>query len=212
MNSLIKIAQPRIPVQLTTTTFDEIDHESYYTNCQFKDCTLSNRQLESVCFQHVAFINVTFDHCRFTRFECLDVTFEGCNISNNEWIGGTFHRIAFKDTKLLGTNFAESSIVDAHFDHCIGNYSSFNYASMKLVRFQDSSLIESEFFEVKWKKLDFVTCQLDRMSIMRTNLNGLNLSDSEFESLAVSIDLVKGCKLNAGQALIIAHSLGILIV
>lgn len=64
MNSLIKIAQPRIPNQLSTANFDDIGHESFYTNCQFKDCTLSNRQLENVCFQHVSFVNVTFEQCQ----------------------------------------------------------------------------------------------------------------------------------------------------
>jgi len=46
---------------------------------------------------------------------------------------------------------------------------------------------------------------------MQTKLKGLNFSDSEFDSLLVSTELLKGCTFNAGQALLIAQTLGILI-
>ena len=46
---------------------------------------------------------------------------------------------------------------------------------------------------------------------MRTPLKGLNFSDSEFEIFSVSLELLKGSTFNAGQAITIAKSLGILI-
>ena len=183
-----KIEPPRFPVDLREETFELIEDEAFYENCLFKNCT-----------------------CHFHQLELLDVEFIKCNLSNTEMIGGILHRCAFLDSKIVGVNFAESSILDTTFKDCQANYSSFSYASLKRVSFTDMPLIESDFFNIKWLHLTFNACDLTGVNLMQTNLKGLNLSTSSFEKINLSIELLRGCKINPEQSIVIAGALGCIV-
>lgn len=207
----IKRDLPRIPSQLTSQTFEDIEDEAFYENCLFENCTLSNRQLEKVCFKQVRFINVTFENVTFQQLELLDVEFDRCNISNTEFIGVILHRSIVKSSKFVGCNFSEGMILDTLFEDCQGNYSFFSYATMKRVVFEDTALIESDFFEVKWQKLQFDRCLLDGANFMNTDLRNLDFSTSTFEKIALSFDLLKGCIISPQQSLVLVTALGVIV-
>lgn len=206
-----KIEPPRFPVDLREETFELIEDEAFYENCLFKNCTLTGKDLDKVCFQSVQFVNVTFSDCHFHQLELLDVEFIKCNLSNTEMIGVILHRSAFCDSKIVGVNFAESSILDTTFKDCQANYSSFSYATLKRVSFTGMPLIESDFFNIKWLHLTFDACNLTGVNLMQTNLKGLNLSTSSFEKINLSIELLPGCKINPEQSIIIAGALGCIV-
>lgn len=205
----IKKELPRIPKQLILADFDEIEDEAFYENCLFENCTLSNHQLDKVCFKHSRFINVTFENMTFHQLELLDVEFHKCNISNTEMIGIILHRSLLKGSKFVGCNFSEGMVLDTSFEDCFGNYSFFSYTTFKRVVFEATSLIESDFFEVKWQKLQFDQCNLDGANFMNTDLRGLDFSTSTFEKIALSFDLLKGCTINPQQSLVLVAALGV---
>ncbi|WP_186725744.1 hypothetical protein [Rummeliibacillus sp. SL167] len=41
--------------------------------------------------------------------------------------------------------------------------------------------------------VDFDHCELDKANYANTSLTGINLSNSKFENLVVSLDTIEGC-------------------
>lgn len=52
---------------------------------------------------------------------------------------------------------------------------------------------DADFYESKFKMVDFDHCELDKANYANTSLTGINLSNSKFENLVVSLDTIEGC-------------------
>ncbi|WP_227001812.1 pentapeptide repeat-containing protein [Virgibacillus necropolis] len=130
MASKIKIEQPKIPQGLFQANFQDMD-ENYLNMCIISNCSITEEDIDKICFEQVVFKNVIFIDVTFRNIELIDVTFEKCDLSNTDFSNASIHRVEFKDSKILGLNLPEATLRNVLFDNCHANLSSFGYANLK---------------------------------------------------------------------------------
>ena len=66
-------------------------------------------------------------------------------------------------------------------------------------------------FDCKLKKVEFDSCSLDEANFDQTSLKGIDISSSTFDTLTVSVNDLRGCKVSPYQAIQFASLLGLII-
>src|SRR5699024_5445616 len=117
----------------------------------------------------------------------------------------------FQETKLLGSNFTEAAIKNTKFAEWQANYAAFNQATGRYVIFSKTSLVDAEFQAVNWKILQLTQCDLERLNLLHTHLQQLDVKDCIFQHLLFSTHLLKDIIINPLQASAICDGLGVVI-
>ena len=89
------------------------------------------------------------------------------------------------------------------------NYANFSLASIEKVAFEDTSLRNSNFLENKLKNIIYNKADLTQAQIFKTSLKDIDLSNSNIEGIAVSIEDIKGAIINQFQAIDLMYLLGV---
>lgn len=161
-------------------------------------------------FDNLTFINCTFEQTDFSHSDLLDCHFTNCDFANCSFEESAIYRSKFKKCRLTGTNFSECRFKDSLIDACDARYATFSFSKTTHFTFENTNLSESLLQQMTHHKdLIFDTCDLEGADFTQTNLDGINLANSEFEQLLFSTELMRGCSINAGQAAIMLHLLGI---
>ncbi len=171
----------------------------------YRDCLIADSFLP-LHFDNLTFINCTFEQTDFSHSDLLDCHFTNCEFANCSFAESAIYRTQFKRCRLTGTDFSECTFKDSLIDACDACYATFSFSKTS----QNTNLSESLLQQMTHHKdLIFDTCDLEGADFTQTNLNGINLANSEFEQLLFSTELMHGCSINAGQAAIMLHLLGI---
>lgn len=207
----MRIVQPRIPNQLEKTEFSRIFEDDYtelhlveVTNARFTEDVLHDMRLGQTVVKNSHFANTDF-----TGIDLSDVRFENCDFSNADLSNASMIRVEFVDCKLLGINLSESYIGQTGFHCCIINLGIFAQTKFENVLFEESILENADFFDCTFKKLGFDTCHINDVNFRETSLKGIDISSSEFETIGVSMEHLKGCIVSRHQAAYFAGLLGI---
>lgn len=208
-----KIDSPKIadsdslpPVQIySLQTKDEI------SCCTISDTVIDNQKADKVSFDQVIFKNVTIIESSLTGIELIDVIFDSCDLSNVDFSNAIIHRTEFRNCKLIGTDFTKGRFQNVRVVDCIGDFATFRMANLKQVAFENSSLISSDYYQSNFQKVSFGECNIDQATMSGSKLNGIDLSDCEFNGLIVDIQDLKGCIISAQQAVSFAGLLGLVI-
>ena len=209
----MKIKEPAAPVlpTLAHSDFISLEDEIIIEGITLADQNLSYQDVRNLIIRECQFDKLVMNRNHLERFECSNVIFRNCDFSNMEWIGASFHQVHFIQCKLTGTNFAESYLRDCLFEDCLADYASFSATNQKVIHFKQTSLNQTEFVEVTWKHLLFDQCSLTGSSWFHTKLAGLDLTQSIFEKIALSQELMAGLKVTTEQAVTIAAGLGLIV-
>ncbi len=87
------------------------------------------------------------------------------------------------------------------FEDCMMQLSSIGFTTFKSVLFAQCKLLEADFLECQLKQSFFERNDMDRTKFIQTSLRGIDLSTSEFDTLQISMEDVKGAVVNQTQAL-----------
>lgn len=169
------------------------------------DCVIEDQEANKVTFDKIIFKNVTFTESTLTGVELTDVIFEQCDLSNVDFSDAIIHRTEFKDCKMIGTNLSSGTLRNVLFDSCIADYATFRYANTKQVFIQDSSLCKTDFSFSKSQKIELFRSNIDLAQFSGTELDGIDLSDCEFNGLGVDVTNLQGCTISREQAYIFAN-------
>ncbi|OCN04469.1 hypothetical protein A4S06_02310 [Erysipelotrichaceae bacterium MTC7] len=186
-------------------TIDTIEACTHYLNCHIKDFDL-------VKIDQVKFERCTFAFDSFKKLEILDVIFLYCDVSNFDFEESLLHRVDFMHCKLIGASFIEASLTYVRFQESILRYANFATTKIKEVAYTSCELVEGSFLGMKQKGLSFEQCLINKLDLRETSLAGLDVSNSEFDSLFVDLQKCKGLKIRFDQAASIALMLGLEIV
>lgn len=189
-----------------------LEDDAIFEAVHVRDIDYSYLTCENLVLRRSLLEKVTLQRTKLIRFEAGNVIFKHCDFSNLEWIGGSFQQVVFENCKLTGCNFAESYLRDCRFKACLLPFASFSYTNLKHVAFENCQLNDSEFFELSWKHLFLSDNNLDNSNWLRTKLAGIDFTTNQFSRLAFSLEQLKGLKVDAQQALILASALGLEIV
>lgn len=204
----MKRAQPKFPVELTESSFEEAMDDHYITNCKISQKMIEFETNEALHIDTVVFEGVNFAEAAWPRSEFVDVLFINCDLSNADFSRCVFHRTEFRDSKLMGTNFAEAGIRHTLFTDCILNYATFGFSLCTFSQFKTSSMRQADFYESELKETYFTGCDMDGINFAETDLCDIDLSTNQFENMLVTVEKLAGCTVSQDQALAFARQLG----
>ncbi|WP_145412939.1 pentapeptide repeat-containing protein [Paenibacillus xylanexedens] len=208
----MKIEKPKLTLQLLESEpIYTLDSKTEYKDRLFEHMTLdmlevSKASFENVVFRHVTILESSLEHCEFT-----DVRFEHCDLSNVNLQNTFMHRTEWANCKLVGTDFSGSRWQNVSIVESICDYSNFRFSHLKQVEYLECSLIGADFAYLKLQKIAFGTCRLDQVTLTGTPMKGLDLSDSEFDALVLTLEDLAGCAIAPHQAATFAGLMGLII-
>lgn len=157
-----------------------------FRRCQFTDCDFT-----AAAFYHCEFMGCSFVSCRFAASFWKDCVLADCKAE-----GGDFRKSRFRDCALSGLRLRWANLTGALWERCI---------------LSDCGLPESACQELKvvkttLRKVDFTNADLFRAVLKGTDLSGCMLDGI---SLSASCRELKGARIHASQAAVVARILGI---
>lgn len=113
-----------------------------YDNCTFRDCILSDADLN----------NITFTECLF----------EDCNLSMAQVKYTSLRNIKFINCKMTGFNFSHCDpfLLQVTFNECILQLASFYKLKLRNTNFNNCDLREADFTEADLAGASFTECDL----------------------------------------------------
>jgi len=193
--------------QLSPLAFQTIytDDDQLLLHGQLSDETVTKQTLEHPIFEQCVFENMTLTDNNFFRAEVNDVIFKNCDLSNCQFEKAVFYRVQLINCKLVGTTFDKAFIKEVQFDQCNLNLANLNEAKLTKVTFQASRLTEINCMETTLKQVKFTQSDLNNADLTNTNLHRLDLSTCQFKAIRMQPFDIRGCRVNAEQALYFAN-------
>lgn len=180
----------------------ELPEESYndieFEECQFLDCDFSG---------------ATLRNCKF-----VNCTFERCNLSLVNLSMSSFFVVAFQDSKLVGVDWTKATWAtyrvdfELRFQRCILNDSSFFGLTLNELVLAECKLHDVDFREGNFAQSSMTYCDFTHSVFMRTNLQGVDFSESTGYAINVLENPVQGAKFSRYEALSLLECLDIELV
>jgi len=172
---------------------------------------IENLDFSKIDLEEVAFKGCTFASCDLAGCAFKQVQFEQCDFMNCTWKNGYFRDVLFLECKCDGNDFSHSSLTRTTF-----NMGSYHYANFSVTHWEDSGITNSEFgdaffSEAKFKRIILDQVNLTRADFFKTILKGVDLSTCLIDGISVSDTFreLRGVKINAEQAVVMAQMLGV---
>jgi len=208
----MKIESPKIiPGELSVFTQLDVQSNDFFEMGTIQDCVIENQNANKVTFDKFSFKNVTFTETALTGVEFTDVIFERCDLSNIDFSDAIIHRTKFLECKMIGINLSGATLRNVLFDRCLGDYATFRFSNTKQVIVQDSSFYKTDFISSKLHKIDLSRTNIDQSQWSGTKLDGIDLSDCEFNGLGAAVEDLKGCIISREQAYVFATMFGLIV-
>ncbi|WP_338042494.1 pentapeptide repeat-containing protein [Paenibacillus ginsengarvi] len=182
-----------------------------YRLVSVRDIFIEQQEASKVSFEKAVFTNVTVTESTLEGIELTDVLFDKCDLSNIYLNDSFLHRVEFRHCKLIGTDWTRSRLQHVRFEGCVGDYSAFRFASFKHAAFGDCSLLGAHFFHSVLQHTFFTSCRIDKANMTGTKLEGIDLSDCEFDGLLVDIEDLRGCIVSPQHVSSFAALLGLIV-
>ena len=185
---------------------DEVLFDKEYRGEVIEGLDFCRLEMESVRFVNCRLVGCDLSGCVFKQ-----VTFEKCDLSNLKWKDGYFRDVSFRECKGDGSDFGRSSLINTVIQGGTYHYGIFSQTLWENSEILNSEFGDSFFSEAKFKKIRFDNVNLTRSDFFKTVLKGIDLSSCIIDGFMVSDTFreIKGVKLNADQAVVIAQMLGV---
>ena len=188
-------ADVRRATQLSHAGCRELDltelefRESVFTSCTFSQCDFSHAALYGCVFRRCR-----FDRCRFAAGYWKDVLLEDCRAD-----GADLRRCRLKSCVLWDCRLPYANLTEIVLDRTV---------------LQNCCLRETALSSAKLSRTSFQKVDLSGAELFRTILSGLDLSSCTLDgiSLSQSCAELRGARINASQAAVVARILGIEVV
>jgi uncharacterized protein YjbI with pentapeptide repeats len=147
------------------------------SNCDFSNSNLGNSQI-----QNSNLSDNSFENSKLTNSELLKSYFTNCNFNEADFSETTFNSSYLTKCKLQNATFKESKFLDSGFQDLVFNgtieNSSFENCSFSGVTFENATLINTFFKNNrKLKTVQFIDCQMDKLTYAFLKNNQANLKD-----------------------------------
>jgi uncharacterized protein YjbI with pentapeptide repeats len=202
---------PNLPPNLPLSQMNQFHDEDNVELSLIQDCTIEVQSAENLKINQVVFKNVVFKNVHWPGVKLTDTVFEQCDLSNIDFSQCNMDRVKLINCKLVGINMAESSLRNIVIDNCNATYAVLRYLKCKRGSFRNTSFVEADIYSATLTDLSFTCCNLDRVQFSGTNLAGIDLSTCQFYQLALTPDDLRGCIIDAAQAIALANIFGVVI-
>lgn len=184
--------------------FKEIEDGVQYDNCRFIEYN-QDKNISDVDFNQCI-----FENDNFSNSEWLDVTFKNMDFSNKNFDESVIFRSDFENCRLTGISLINANLKKTNFKNSQLDFCNFNGSKLDEINLVSSSLNGMLFQEVSHQNvIEFNNCVLNEASFIDTKMSKIDLSNSHFDSLELTPELIRGITINATQLVMISDYLGI---
>ena len=160
--------------------------QTRFARCQFTDCNFSG-----AAFYGCEFEDCAFTGCRFPVSFWKDAALSGCKAE-----GGDFHKARFKDCALDRLRLRWANLTGALWERC----------TLTDCDLKESGCQELRVVKTTLQAVDFTQADLFRAVLKGTDLSGCTLDGV---TLSASCQELRGARIHASQAAVVARILGI---
>ncbi|HAS8514017.1 TPA: pentapeptide repeat-containing protein [Vibrio vulnificus] len=191
-----------------------INNEQYF-DVSFEKLSVPDEQYREIEFEKCQFSDCDFSSVRFQKCKFTNCTFERCNLSLVDLTGSKLFELEFYDCKLVGVDWTKAtwpvyhSDFELSFKRCILNDSSFFGLTLNELVLDECKLHDVDFRDGNFADSTMTYSDFHHSLFMRTNLQGVDFSESTAYSIDVLGNNVKKAKFSRYEALSLLESLGI---
>ncbi len=178
--------------------------------------TFARETAEGLDLSDLTFRRVRFDRCQFTGCDFSGAAFYECVLDGCAFSGCRFAVSFWKDSALSGCKAEGGDFRRARFKDCALSglrlrYANFGAALWERCSLTDCDLTESGCQELKVARTVFQDVNLTQADLFRSVLKGTDLSGCVLVgvTLSASCQELRGAKIHASQAAVVARILGI---
>ncbi|TDQ40852.1 pentapeptide repeat-containing protein [Aureibacillus halotolerans] len=209
MSTQKMIKKPRLPRSFHPVTFELAYGEWVLENAHQDGGHILEADAKKRRIERCSFSKVSFAENRWAGVDVQDVVFDQCDLSNLQLHEAVMHSVHFINCKMTGIDLSGATLRHVTFEGCVAPLSSFGFINTKDVRFQRCDLTQTEFFESTFVRTSIGECLLDEANFSQVDLGAMNLSNSSFERLTVTLDKLVGCTVSSEQAIGFAKMIGL---
>lgn len=178
------------------------------TDTHYKRCTIHLDDPE------VKLSNMVFERCTFIlnnkeNWDIRSCIFKSCDLSLLSFENSYFSKVDFERCKLMNFSLYKCSLNTLAIYDSMGPFMSISDSKIRALKIADSSCKEASFMRLDHKNLIFKDTILDGVNFEETNLRGIDLQTCDFTHIFYSMQLVKGLKIRADQAIPFVQQMGI---
>lgn len=159
------------------------------TGCHFEHCTLSDLSID--------------------RYYFVDCSFTGCDLSGLTLQNSHISRTRFIDCRASALTVSDGILRDVAFSDCRMDYAVFSASKLKHVSMTGCALRHSVLGDLRHSDWTLADCDLTETEILRTPLQGIDLSSCTLDRLSVDPAYLRGTLVNVSQALAFAQLIGL---
>lgn len=201
-----KIIEPKI--KFTDYYFKE--------NCEY---SIDNKEFDqnniddfcNIVFNSCIFNKIDFSDVKLLNVEFIDCIFNNCDLSNKSFENVGIHRVIFNSSKLIGVSFSEINLKNVKFNNCNLRYSNLYSINVDNLLFNECTLEEAYITECHFKNIIFDKCNLNKITILKLEHIGFDLSNSSIDDINIDMQSLKGISVNMIQGAMLSRYLGIII-
>ncbi|SJL83887.1 pentapeptide repeat-containing protein [Vibrio palustris] len=195
-----------------------LENNHQYFDLHIKNKVITQAQYCDIAFEECQFTDCDFSNTVFTHCKFINCSFERCNLSLVDLSHSTLSGIEFCDSKLMGIDWTKARWPMYHLDfelrfiRCILNDASFFGLTLHELVFDECKLHDVDFREGDYAHSTITYCDCRHSLFMRTNLQGVDFTDSTEYFIDVLENNIKHAKFSRYEALSLLEGLGIELV
>lgn len=166
----------------------------------FRSVAMPQTEFSGIEFEDCSFVDCDFSESTFRSCKFLGCTFVSCNLALLKVPYTRFFEVGFTECKLIGVDWTKANWpsfhldADIQFSQCLLNDSSFFELTLHELKVEQCKLKDVDFRGGDFTDSAITYCDLSGSLFMRTNLQGVDFT----ESTGFSIDLLEN-KLNRAK-------------
>lgn len=160
--------------------------------------------------------NSIFQSCRFTGCDFTGAAFWGCSFQDCLFSACRFPASFWRQSSLVeckgdGCDFRRARFRECRLEKCLLRYGNFSESRWDGSRITDCDMTEAVLSESRIRRTAFLRADFTGAELFRTSFRDMDLSSCTLDGITLSESCaeLKGAKINAAQAAVVARILGI---
>ena len=160
--------------------------------------------------------DAVFRKCRFSRYDFSGAAFLHCRLEECDFTGCRLSASFWRDCRLTGckadgADFRRSRLKDTELERCLFRCTPFTGGRWDRLTVKECNFTESILSELRLSKVVLEKTDLTGAELFRTSLSGVDLTTCTLDGIVLSETCaeLKGAKIHASQAAVVARILGI---
>lgn len=192
-----------------SVTLEDLRDGESFDDTIFEGLDLASFDLSGKDFYRCTFRDANLSESRWRGARLEACVIERCDVTRMSTVDLRAHGVTFRGCKVMGVEWTKSSLSpDLRFEDCDLRYTSFVGVHLSKTAFLRCKATEVQFIDVDLTDADFSGSELTGSSFRGVKLDGANFITATGAHLDPATNRVKGVRVGAETAALLAASFG----